>query len=391
MTAASPAAAKPRPPSPRLLAVLAVPVLAIPLAVAISTFWHVPTYVRLDLATRRLAFTPGGTEPREIFDRSVPFSSLTLEECGAVAFSAESLEIADPDLLVPGTRAGEAPGFPAEAWRPLAVSGPVRFVCDEPGAKLTFEAPGRTGDGVGILDRLPLAPGREVILEVPADPEPTVNFEVPEARSFSLSAVGPVVEVTADLTRPAGLPLPFSGTPLTYRARLPESRRTVEVESGPGLTLLLTPPRQPGAKVFRNELDLPLAGVEVLDHLEGDFASPLRGPAKLSYPDYPTVPAVTLEAGSFFGLAGLSEASLRSLSIGKVKDEDGRETAALVARFEGVVDRAEGKSGELRRDHRLTRFDTFRHSSRWGWIAAAAAWALSTTLAAREIWKKLHG
>jgi hypothetical protein len=382
----------PKPPSRRLLIALAVPALAIPLAVALSTFWYVPTHVHLDLTTTRLAFTPGGAEPHEILNRSVPFSSLTLEECGRVTFTAEAFEIADPALLVPATRAEEMPHFPPDAWRRLSASRPVRFSCREPGAKLTFQSPGRAGGGVGILDRFPLSPGREVIVELPPDPEPTINLEIPEPRKITLVAVGPEAELVADLTRPEGIRVPFAGSPQTYRVRLPESRRTVEIESGRGLTLILTPPRQSSARVFREEMDLPLAAVELLaEDPEGGFVSPLRDKATLSYPDFPTIPAVTLEPGNLLGLKGLSQARLRSLSVDKVKDKDGNETAALKASFDGVVEHAEGKAGDFRRDHRLTRFDTFRHSSRWGWIAAAAAWAVSTTMAAREIWKKLHG
>jgi hypothetical protein len=382
----------PKPPSKRLLTSLAIPVLGIPLLVALSTFWHVPTHVHLDLTTNRLTFTPAGAEPHEILNRSVPFSALTLEECGTVAFTPEVLEIADPALLLPATRAEEAPSFPPEAWRRLRASGPVRFVCREPGAKLTLRAPDRAGTGVGILDRLPLSPGREVIVEVPPDPEPTVNLEIPDVRDLALAAVGPDVELVADLARPEGTDLPFPGSPQTYRARLPESRRTVEIESGEGFTMILTPPRQPKAQVFREEMDLPLAGMEILaESLEGELVSPLRDKATLTYPDFPTAPAVTVEAGSLLGLGGLSHARLRSLSLGQVQDKDGNETAALKVSFEGVVERAEGKAGDFRRDHRLTRFETFRHSTRWGWIAAAAAWAVSTTMAAWEIWKKLHG
>lgn len=390
--APAPAAAPPPGRARKRLLALALPVVLIPAVVAGSTFWHVPTHVHLELATTRLAFTPAGTEAREILDRSVPFSALALETCGSVTLAAESLEIANPELLVPATRAEESPRFPPEAWRRLAASGPVRFSCAEPGAKLTLQAPGRTGNGVGILDRLPLPPGRQVIVEIPADSELVVQLEIPGPRTLTLTAVGPDVELLADLTRPEGIGLPFPGSPQTYRAHLPESRRTVEIESGPkDLTLILTPPRQPAPQVFRAELDLPLAGVELLGQdLEGGFVSPLRDKATLSYPDFPTVPAVTLEPGSLLGLAGLSQARLRSLSIGKVKDKNGNETAALLASFDGIVEHAEGKAGDFRRDLRLTRFDTFHHSNRGATIAAAAAWALSTAMAAWEIWKKLH-
>lgn len=390
--AAHPPAPPPKGPSKGQLIALATPTLVILLLMSFSILWYVPTHVHLDLATSRLAFTPGGEKPGEILNLSVTFASLTLEECGTVTFPAESLEIADPALLEPAKRADEVPRFPPEAWRRLPSPSSVKFSCRDPGAKLTFQAPGRSGEGVGILDRLHVSPGREVIVEVPPDPEPTVNLKIVEPRKLDLVAVGPEVEVVADLTQPEGITVPFPGSPQTYRARLPESRRTVEISSGAeGLTLILTPPRQSSAEVFSEELNFPLASVEILtEDLDGNLISPLRDQATLSYPKFPNVPAAILKRGELIGLEGLSQARLLSLSVDKVKDEKGNERSALRASFDGIVKRAKGKAGEFPRDHRLTLFDTFRHSSRWGWIIAALAWAVPTTWAGFEAWKKLQ-
>jgi hypothetical protein len=93
---------------------------------------------------------------------------------------------------------------------------------------------------------------------------------------------------------------------------------------------------------------------------------------------------VTIEKDEAVGLGGLSQARLRSLTLDAEK-------GALHARFDGIAERATSRAGDFARDHRLTLFDTFRYSWRWGLIAVVATWLVSTTLSAFEVWKKLQG
>jgi hypothetical protein len=355
------------------------------LLVAGSTFWHRATRVQLDLATTRLAFTPGGEEPHEILNRSVPFSSLVIEDCGTVAFAAETLEVADPRQLVPGTRAGETPRFPAEAWRKLTLTDPVTLLCDDPSAKLTLNNPGPAGARPWVLDRIPLAPGSQVVLEISPGREPALSLEIETPQKLSF-VVGPDLEIVTDFIKPEGITVPFPGDLLTWRARLPESRRSLEITSGEhGMVLIVTPTQDQAAQLFREPLDLPLASVETLEeNLEGTLTSPLRDNVTLSYPDYPGIPAVTIEKDEAVGLGGLSQARLRSLTFDAGK-------GALRARFDGVVKHAASRSGELpANDHRLTLYHTFRYSWRWRLIGMVAVGIASAALAAFEIWNKLR-
>jgi hypothetical protein len=363
---------------------LALPTLILLPLVWISTFWHLPTRVQLELATTRLALTPGGEESHEILDRSVPFSSLGIERCNTVVFAAVRLEIADPQQLVPGTAAGEIPHFPAAAWRELEPTDPVKLACRDPAAKLTLQSPDPTAAQVGILDRIYFKPGSEVILETSPGREPALSLEIETPEELEL-ALGPDLELVADFVEPEGIAVPFPGNLQTWRARLPEGRRTLGLTSGEhGLVLIVTPARGQAAELFRNPLDLPLASVELLaEELEGPLTSPLRDKARLSYPEYPAIPAVTIEPDEAVGLGGLEQARLASLDFDAGK-------GVLRARLDGIVERATSRSGEFARDHRLTLFHTFRYSWRWGLIAVAATWLLSTTWAAFQVWKKLQ-
>ena len=357
----------------RSLLWLALPPLILLPLVVLSTFWHLDTRIQLEVATERLAFTLGGEERQEILGRSVPFSSLVIEDCGSVVFTAEKLEIADPQQPVPGA-----------AWCEVNHTDPVKLWCRDPAAKLTLNNPDPAAGGLGLLDRVRFAPDKQVVLEVSPGREPALILEIETPQDLTL-ALGPDLEIVTDFVEPEGIAVPFPKDLLTWRARLPEARRTLEVTSGEhGLVLIVTPARGQVAALFREPLDLPLASVELLEeNLEGKLISPLRDKASLSYPDYPTVPAVTFQKDEAVGLGGLSQARLRSLELDAGK-------GALLARFDGIAEHATSRAGEFTSDRRLTLFHAFRYSWRWGAIAVAAAWIVSTTWVAFEARKKLQ-
>jgi TIR domain len=365
-----------------LLWLVAPTVVLLPL-VGLSTFWRIPTRVQLDLETSRLAFTLGGEKHREVLNPSVPFSSLIIEDCRTAKLAAETLEIADPQQLIE-TEAGERPHFPDTAWRELKPHGPVKLSCRDPEAKLTLQPPDPAAARLGLLDRIFIKQGSQVILEISPGAEPALSLEVETPQNLHL-ALGPDLEIVTEHVEPEGIEVPFRGDLQTWRVRLPKARRTLEVTSSEnGMVLIVTPARGQVAELFRDSLNLPLASVELLaESLEGTLTSPLRDKARLSYPDYPAIQAVTIEKDEAVGLGGLSRAQLRSLALDPPK-------GALRARFDGIAGRAVSRAGEFASDHRLTLFHTFRYSWRWGLIAVAAAWLVSTSWAAFGVWKQLQ-
>ena len=89
-----------------------------------------------------------------------------------------------------------------------------------------------------------------------------------------------------------------------------------------------------------------------------------------------------IEKDEAVGLGELSQSRLKSLAFDAGK-------GVLRVRFDGIVGHAASKSGEFTRDHRLTLYDTFRYRWRWGLIALAAVWLVSTA-AALGVRKKLQ-
>jgi hypothetical protein len=368
---------------PRTLFWLALPTLILLPLVWTSTFWHVPTWIAIELKVPRLAFTLNGTKPQEILNRSVPFSSLLLERCKSVAFDAETLKIANPEKLVLGTEAGSIPHYPDEAWSELKTKGRVTFPCHDSAAKLTLSHPDSATAQLGSLDRIYFRPGSLVVLAVSPGREPAFRVEIETPQILQLTT-GPDLEIVADLAKPENVTVPFPGDLLTYRARMPEARRPIEVTSSEhGLDLTVTPPRNQTSQIFREPLDLPIGSVKLEEDVEGAPSSSLSDQATLTYPKYSTIKPVIIRAHDAMDLSGLSQAQLTSL------DFDAKQ-GTFSARFIGVVRHATSRDGELTTDHRLTLFDTLRYSERWGLMAVAAVWLVSTTRAAFEVWKKLQ-
>lgn len=360
--------------------------IVIPLTLVwISTLWHLPTRVQLELETARLAFTLGGEERREILNSSVPFSSLVIEDCDTLQLAAEKLEIADPGQLVPGTQAGEIPHFPASAWREIKPTNPVKLSCHDPSAKLVLKHPDPPAAGLGLLDRIRVAPGSQVILEVSPSQEPALSLEVETPQNLNL-ALGSDLELVTEFVKAEGLAVPFQGDLLTWRVRLPESRRTLAITSGEhGMILIVTPARGQTAELFPERLKLPLASLELSEEnpQEKSLASSLRDKASLSYLDYPAVPPVTIEKDEAIDLSGLSQAQLRSLELNAEK-------GTLHVVFDGIAKRVATGDRTSTRDNRLTLYHTFRYSWRWGLIAVAAMWLATTVWAVFGVWKKLQ-
>jgi hypothetical protein len=254
---------------------LALPTILVLPLVWISTYWRRPTHIQLDFSAARLAFTVGGDEDRELLNRSVAFSSLVIEGCNTATFAADRLEVADPQQLVPATRPQAAGRFPATSWRAISPTDPVKLSCRRDlEAKLTLRNADATATQLGVLDRIHLAPGSQVVLEVSAGRDPALRLNIDKPQHLSLP-LNTGLELEAEFARLEGIAVPFAGDILTYRVQLPEAHPLFDFTSSDrGLILTWTPPRGWPAEVFREPLDLPVTSLNlVAEEPEGALSS----------------------------------------------------------------------------------------------------------------------
>lgn len=376
-----------RAPSSKLRHVLwlCLPTLIVLLLLLISTRWYLPTRIQADMTTRRVVFLVGGGEPREILNASVEFSSLVIEDCAEVTFKPESLEVADPEQLVPGEQPGETGHYPESAWRAIETEEAVRLRCRDDGARVTLRPPGPANGASGALDRVRASPGSRVALEVPSGLSLDVIVEVDGEHSLAIPIYGDreIVLVT-DLVEIEGANAPpFPGDLLTYRVRLAETDPTVRLRSrARHLSLVATPAGSSTDELFSGRA-IPLDGLELYEQgLEGVRQTSLLAPGELHYPGFEIDP-VEVAQDELVGFGDLGLFRLEELTL----DPENR---GLKLRLDGVVGKALTTDEAFPVDRRLSVFQRFQYSSLWNLIAVVAVWTLSTTWAGYELWKKIR-
>ncbi len=353
-------------------------VILLPLVLA-STYWRLPTRVQLEVTTRRVAFTVGGVEMREVLNAGVEFSSLLVADCREVALSPRRLAVEDP---MPATESSQR--SPEPAWRELELAGRVRLRCRYEDSKVRLVSPESTVEILGTLDRIWAAPGSRVLLAVTSGRGLDVVVQVDTPQSLAIPVYGEVRIVT-DGVDLEGIAAPSSAGDLkTYRATFAAPDRMLEVESSDrGCTLVFTPaPGRSIGDVFTRQ-PIPLAGLDLLEErLGGGVATPLLAAGQLSYPELPAIAAVAVARDELVGLGALEKFRLRGIELDA-------EAPGLKLRLDGIAGKVRTAAGEFRADHRLTVFHHFRYSWRWTLLAVVAVWAVATTRGARELWKGL--
>jgi hypothetical protein len=349
------AGSRPPPLAPsRYLALiwLALPTVTLLLLKEVAASWYLPTRVSLEFAASRINLiladdksTAGGERP-EIFDRTVPFSSLTINHL-------KSLRI--------------------EQLAENGAHGPVTLTCRDSNPQIGLRSSGKVAAPLGLLARIPLAPGHLIALAAPQGAEPAITLETEASPELKMSILARELTLETESCLPDGLPRPFQdGVP--QRVKLGEASGVLTLTSySRGLDLTFTPAGSP-AGIFRRRPELRISSISLLGtEFEGKMVSALRGSAILSYLDYPGAPDAHIEEGGIIDFRNLSEGRLKHLTFDSA-------SGAFRGRFEGKI-RA-GTSHD--RMFMLTLLDIVHYS--WYWLAVAAAWSVAT--AGAVVWTR---
>jgi hypothetical protein len=266
----------------------------------------------------------------------------------------------------------------------------VRFLCDDPGAKIALGAPGDTGVPVGVLDRVTAEPGATVVLEVAGKTDPVVTLDVSTRQELSLPIHGPLRIVT-ELARSEPSALGAGSSLSAYEVRLAASDRMIQVRSGEqGIVLVVRPAAGSGGDLLNAWL--PVQSVQFVDEqIGGEITSPLLGSGRLRYPDYPDVPPVVVAEDEFVVMNRATGMVLQRMAL--QHKAPGLQLTLEGRLAEGAIGRPDPGSAPGARtgvwfDPRLTWLQTVRHGSYGVGVGALALWALSTAWLGHRRWKK---
>ena len=323
---------------------------------------RVDTNVQVNAAARTLSFTVGGDTPVQLLDNSTLLSGLVIENCGVVSLPPVHLEPAD----------GRS-----------SHTGVVRFRCnpEEPGSRIQLRPmEPNTVREIGSLNRVPLQPGDQVLVETDRGTRPSVRFEVSRKAPFEFTLTAAPFEIESAYAALEGSSLASDvNATATYRATVADEDgvRLVSGESRRALKLVLVPPAGGTAGgVFRSELDVPLIDPSLAqrdDALDRIAATTITG--TLTYPGHPGIPAVPIDRGDRLTLCDRCGFNLTRLSLGR---EDNQSALAFSLRGTATTVVLDGQ------DRRLTMLDSLLVNR--AAVIAIGAYAIVTALWLYRYW-----
>jgi hypothetical protein len=228
-----------------------------------------------------------------------------------------------------------------------------------------------------------------VVLELRSEHVTDLTLHVDGQEAFATLAMPESFLVINDYVRLGGvseMPYQAEGS-LTYTAQLSAQSPLIEITgSSEALRLLLTT----GSEKQKNPFSTGGIPVTSLDFVrqgrQGSLETTLLPgvEARITYPKYPTIEAVAFKAPDFLGLDALETCRIEEIALD-------REKGGIYLRLNGVAGHISTGSAELPEDRRLSRFDTFWHSSKIAVLFTIAVWVFSTTAGGRKLWKELAG
>jgi hypothetical protein len=364
---------------------ISLPTAVALLAVVVFMKWRLPTHIHVELTADRVEFTINGeqSDPQPILD-ALQIRSLTVEKFSTISLKPEALEIGNPRQYN-----FEKDAFPASAWNSLTMTGPkVTFTALDKmrHPKVTVES--RKDDPTGGLrvDPLTVEHGANVVLETRGDRNEGLTITTSAKKPFTLSMLKQF-EMIAEHVDVNGVREPvYPGqAELTYRVRLGESNRSIEVSGradGPVTAVRFLSPQSMNLLSPNNAFPVSSLTFERQDEL-GNRVSALTAGGTIKYADHPEVSAVSFKPPDVIDIDSLKRFYITALAL-----DPSRRGIKLVG--DGIAGRLMTKSGDFRKDHRLTAFDVLWHNRTLFVLFTILVWMFPTSLGAYRLYKEFR-
>lgn len=386
----------------RVSAWLLAPALLLALLALLAMAWRTATEVHLELLVSRAAFTvapdvPDAGDARLLDAGKVV--ALRADGVASLAFAADALAQADPARFDP--RQG---GFPAGAFSPLRIEGPLMLQATAGAGSVSLEPVDRARPA--SVQGVVAGGGAEAVLSVGVEeggrrPWLTLRLDAPDTRAelvvdggYRIFADGMALSGALAVAPSGALPA-AEGLFLRASTGRPAALRLSGAD--PGLALQLEPPGELPEAQGSAPTDLPAASgipVSAIDFTAQDASgarrSTLTGPGRLSWPSLPQRPALGLAAGDGVSLARLRQGRLRVLGVrgsGAGAAPGAGLALALDARVSGG---RVGRPGHSR-DLRLSLFERLWHDPLWRNLLAVLTFGVGLGLGGHRYWRELRG
>jgi hypothetical protein len=358
---------------------LMLPSLLTVLLLVAAVQWRVPTAVRVELNIDRAKFVlaAGDAPLTRIFD-AIAFESVTVERFATVSLEPRRVEVADPagyDLA--------RDRYPDSAWRnvliPETTTVEFRALDAMRLPSVTLERFPNEAGALGNLRPISVPIRSEVTLAAIGDRARTITLTLVHAAPVLSLPVPERFQLSANQTAISGMPglRHAEGDPLTLRFELREGHRPAEVKGRPegvvvSLRLASELPATP--ILLFSEGAIPISAIDFSRQDElGNRVSALVGEGRIGFLEDPQAASHSLRASDVVLLADLERFHIRRITV-----DPGRK--GLQLQMDGRAGVVTTRSGNAKRDHRLTAFDVLKRRPTLLAIALAV-WLVPTAIA----------
>lgn len=361
---------------------LTLPTLVVAAVVLTLMSCRIPTRVQLDITADRALFVLGGTNSTSILN-TVKFQSLTVEKFSQITLNPKKIEFARPSQYI-----DQEDRYPESSWKALTVTSPVIITGEEGGLQpsVTIESAKPRLDTAGILDRVWGKPGVEVTIYVRNSRITDLTVRIENQESTATLLLRDPIQLIAEYGTIGGvIGQPYPADSLTYRVQLPNNSPDVKITSQRSSLVLNLTISSKQVFDYLPQNGIPITAIDFLrQNSKGDRETTLVESGEITYPDFPKIEKISLNASDFIGLDGLEKFYIEQIIIDP-------KHVGVRFRLNGIAGKIGSGSQEFSKDHRLTRFDSIWENSRLSIFFSIIVWVFSTTIGAYRFYKNTRG
>lgn len=350
------------------------PTLVAALVVTLLSVLRVATSISLALPVQRVTFSiaDGDSSLVRILD-ALAFPAIAFERFESVSMEPAAVAVADPSRY-----SLREDRYPDTAWKTLAQRvGSLRFEALEARLlpSLAIERLSDTGGSLGALGPITLPTGSVVTLELGEERGRSVTLRVSHAQpALAIPMQGAALLTATGASVKADDDVAAASQTSTWRVDFREGAAPVAVtgKSGEVITSITLPatPADGSLPLFSGG-SIPVAVIDfsTQDAL-GQRVSSVVGDGQLLFLDRPGAMRQVIESSSVVTLGGLSQFSIRRVSVDP-------KMRSLRMELDGLVDTVTTERGPLRVDHRQTALAAAMRHPLWV-IFGVFVWLLAT-------------
>jgi hypothetical protein len=336
--------------------------------------WRIPTRIQAEFVAGRVMLTldSATTIPR------IDFSAATIERFTQISFAPKKLDVI-------ATATAISKNDRASLIKNLQENGQVTLLGNHHASAISFNHLVDVDKPIGALESLRIQPDTTLILDAPRSASPSFTLQL-SGNALELTPnilpIGPFKLTTENVANRNRAPLRIDNQAMDFKVELGEDHPFVKLKSEPDnfVVTLTATSNSSGESLVKHG-----SAINKIEFLKqgdmGDYESALiRG--EIKYADFADLAPVTVAPQHFLALDDLRNITLQTLRFDP-------QLPGFVLHLTGEAGKIISRTGESRKDHRLTQFDVLWHDQKLALIFGIIVWVGSVILGAYKIYQEV--